>query len=124
MANAKKIIYERKKELQQFEELVAGLPGLERKGASVPYTSLNGHMFANLTKEGILQLRLPDGEREKFIRKYKTGLSEAYGIIRKEYVDVPEKLLANTRELKPYFLISFNYIRTLKLKATTRKAKR
>jgi len=37
--------------LSLYEKLVATLPGVERKGDTVPYTSVNGHMFSNLTKK-------------------------------------------------------------------------
>lgn len=50
--------------LELYEKLVATNPNVERKGATVPYTSLNGHMFSYLSKEGKLALRLPAGERE------------------------------------------------------------
>src|SRR6476660_7239738 len=86
--------------LELYERLVATNPNVERKGATVPYTSLNGHMFSYLSKEGKLALRLPPGEREAFLKKYKTKLCEAYGIVQKEYVEVPHSLLASTRELK------------------------
>ena len=46
-----------------YEKLVATHPKVERKGATVPYTSLNGHMFSYLSKDGKLALRLPDEAR-------------------------------------------------------------
>ena len=74
-------------------------PKVERKGATMPYTSLNGHMFSYLSKTGTLALRLPAAERDAFIKKYKTKLCEQYGIVQKEYVEAPDSLLENTREL-------------------------
>jgi hypothetical protein len=65
--------------LELYEKLVATNPNVERKGDTVPYTSLNGHMFSYLSKEGKLALRLPAGEREAFLKKYKAKLCEAYG---------------------------------------------
>jgi hypothetical protein len=59
--------------------LVATNPNIERKGDTVPYTSLNGHMFSYLGKDGRLALRLPTGEREVFLKKYNSKLCEAYG---------------------------------------------
>src|SRR5262249_10168618 len=53
-----------------FDRLVATRPGVERKGAAVPYTSLNGHMFSYLAKSGVLALRLPEPERSAFLKKY------------------------------------------------------
>ena len=98
-------------------------PNVQRKGATVPYTSLNGHMFSYLTKEGKLALRLPAGEREAFLKKYKTTLCEAYGIVQREYVMVPDSLLSSTRELKKFFDCSYEYVGSLKPKPTTRKKK-
>ncbi len=76
--------------LELYEKLVATNPNVERRGATVPYTSLNGHMFSYLSKEGKLELRLPSDEREAFIKKYKAKLSEAYGKVQPEYVEVPD----------------------------------
>jgi hypothetical protein len=80
-------------------------------------------MFSYLSKEGKLQLRLPDGEREAFLKKYKTKLCEAYGKIQPEYVEVPDALLASTRELKRFFDSSYNYVSSLKPKPTAKKKK-
>jgi hypothetical protein len=107
--------------LALYEKLVSTCPGIKRKGATMPYTSLNGHMFSLLTREGTLALRLPEPERIEFLRKYKTKLVEQYGVVMKEYVEVSEALLAKTRELSKYFLISVTYVQGLKPKPTTRK---
>ncbi len=96
-------------------------PDVERKGAAMPYTSLNGHMFSFLTNTGKLALRLPDDERGAFLKKYKTRLCEQHGTVLKEYVEVPDALLKKTRELKKYFDVSSAYVASLKPKATTRK---
>jgi hypothetical protein len=108
--------------LEQYERAVATLPGVERKGATVPYTSVNGHMFSFLTPSGSLALRLPKGEREAFIERYGTSLHEAHGTVMKEYVSVPDDLLADPPALAPYLASSFAYVSALKPKATTRKA--
>jgi TfoX/Sxy family transcriptional regulator of competence genes len=109
--------------LALYEKLVATNPKVKRQGATVPYTSLNGHMFSYLSKEGKLQLRLPEGEREAFLKKYKAKLCEAYGKIQPEYVEVPDSLLASTLELKQFFHSSYNYVSSLKPKPTTKKKK-
>lgn len=107
--------------LELYEKLVATNPKVERKGATVPYTSLNGHMFSYLTKEGELALRLPAGEREAFLKKYNTKLCEAYGKVQPEYVMVPDSLLSATKDLKKYFDCSYEYMSSLKPKPTTKK---
>src|SRR5579864_2631258 len=99
-----------------YDKLIQTIPDLERKGATIPYTSLNGHMFSYLSKEGKLALRLPASSIEGFLKKYKTKLQEAYGIVQKEYVVVPDALFKNTTELKKYFAESYNHIALLKPK--------
>jgi hypothetical protein len=52
---------------------------VERKGTDNPYAALNGNMFTLLHgPAGRLAIRLTEDEREKFLRKYKTKLFEAY----------------------------------------------
>ena len=48
------------------QKLVATHPKAELKGVTVPYTSLNGHMFSALHKDGTVALRLPTPKRESF----------------------------------------------------------
>ena len=109
--------------LALYEKLLATHPAIERKGATNPYTSYNGNMFTHLTPEGILAIRLPEKELEAFIKKYKTKLMESYGVVRKEYVVVPDALLKKTNELKAYLDISYAYAKTLKPKPTTKAKK-
>ncbi len=89
--------------LELYKKLVATIPGVEVKGATVPYTSINGNMFSYLSKEGKLELRLPEPERAAFLKKYKAKLCEAYGKVQPEYVEVPDSLLARTKELEKFF---------------------
>src|SRR5687768_16632268 len=78
---------------------------MERKGAPMPYTSVNGHMFSFLTPTGTLALRLPAEKRNAFLKKYKTKLCEQHGRVLEEYVEVPDSLLKKTQELKRFFAI-------------------
>lgn len=107
--------------LALYEKLVATNPNVDRKGATMPYTSLNGHMFSFLTKEGKLALRLPPKEREAFLSKFATTLCEQHGKVLKEYVAVPDELLERTQELKEYFDISYAYAGSLKPKPKKKK---
>lgn len=104
-----------------FEKLVAGHPNAVRKGDTVPYTSLNGHMYSYFSKDGFLALRLPQGPREEFLEKYHTTLVTAYGIVQKEYVTVPADLLEHTAELQPWFDKSYAYVSSLKPKPLKKK---
>ena len=108
--------------IELYEKIVATNPKIERKGATIPYTAHDGNMFSYLHPSGRVALRLPEEEREKFLKKYKTTLFEAYGVVQKEYVTVPESLLRNTKELKKYFDLSYLYVQTLKAKAARKKS--
>jgi hypothetical protein len=103
-----------------YEKLVATNPKVELKGATVPYTSLNGHMFSYISKDGKLALRLPKEPREEFLQKYKAKLCDAYGRVQPEYVEVPGSLLAKTSELSRFFQLSFAYVSSLKPKKTSK----
>jgi hypothetical protein len=103
--------------LALYEKLVATQPGVELKGASVPNTVVNGHMFSYLSKDGKLELRLPSPDREAFLAKHKAKLCEAYGKVQPEYVEVPDALFAKTAEIAKYFAASYAYVKSLKPKS-------
>lgn len=102
--------------IELFNQLVSAHPDATRKGDTVPYTSLNGHMYSYFSKDGFLALRLPENARAEFLEKYKTTLVTAYGIVQKEYVVVPDDLLAETNQLKTWFEQSHDYVSSLKPK--------
>jgi hypothetical protein len=114
----------RTEKLELYSKLVATHPQAVLKGDTIPYTSLNGHMYSFLSKNDEVTLKLPAEERRKLIEKYKTRLAENYGIVQKEYVVVPDSLLENTAELEPYFGISYNYTSSLKAKPTAKSKKK
>src|SRR6185503_2634309 len=107
-----------------YEKLVATNPRIERKGAANPYTSHKGRMFSMLGKGGVMILRLPDGEREAFLKKYQTKLAMQYGTTMPEFVEVPDALLAKTSELKKYFDLSVAWLDSLSAKPTTKPKKK
>ena len=108
--------------LELYDRLIETNRNVERKGAGLPYTSVNGHMFTFLTESGSMAIRLPQPEREAFIRKYNSALFQAHGAILREYVAVPDDLLKNTGELTQYLDLSFQYAMTLKPKTPTKGA--
>jgi hypothetical protein len=104
-----------------YEKLLATIPKIERKGDANPYTAINGNMFTLLLKSESLAIRLPETEREAFLKRYKTSLFEAYGAVMPEYVRVPDELLGKTKELSKYLDIRYKYAQTLRPKPTTKK---
>ena len=59
---------ERSKALALYEKVLSGMDGVERKGDTMPYTSLNGHMFSIFRKDGFVALRLPERDRAAVLR--------------------------------------------------------
>ncbi len=107
--------------LAHYNTLVENNPEIERKGKTMPYTSINGHMFSFLSKEGVMGLRLSTEDRVLFIEKFKSSLMEQHGRIMKEYVKVPANLLVKTETLSAYLQKSLDYVSKLKPKPTKKK---
>ena len=106
-----------------YDRLVATDPRIERKGDTMPYTSVNGNMFSVVSKEGIVCLRLPSDQRDAFSAKFKTKPVVMYGAVMKEYVAVPPALLEKTKDAAKYLEMSYAYATSLKAKPTTKRAK-
>lgn len=108
--------------LELYDQLIASVPEIERKGKNNLYTSCNGHMFSMVAKEGYVGIRLPKEDKEKFEETYKTGPLISYGAVMREYVLIPDQLLEDTGKLREYLLISHAYIQTLPPKPTKGKS--
>ena len=108
--------------VELYEQLIATIPGLERKGDANPYTAVNGNMFTLLHQSSRLAIRLPEEKRQEFLKKHKAKLFEAYGAVMKEYVAVPDAMLKDTKTLKKYLEFSYEYVRTLKPKPSRKNA--
>ena len=106
--------------LERYERLVATIPDVERNGKTLPYTSLNGHMFSFLGEGGTIALRLAADDRQAFIDRYGAALHEAHGAVMREYVRVPDALARDPDELAPWFERARAYVAGLKPKPTRR----
>src|SRR5438309_3465754 len=95
--------------LALYDRLLGTEPSMERKGATIPYTSANGKMFTYLSPSGDLRLRLPDEERVAFMKKYRTEPVVQHGVVMKDWVAVPASLFARVAELRPYLEKSRTY---------------
>ena len=107
--------------LALYDKLLATNPHIKRKGKTNPYTSHNGHMFSHLAPPGTLALRLPPADVEAFLAKYKTTLFETYGVVKKDWVVVPDRLFAKTADLARYLDISYRFVKTLKPKTAAKR---
>ena len=109
--------------LALYQKLIATDPSIERKGATIPYTSANGKMFTYLSPTGDLRLRLPPDEREAFMKKYKTKVVVQHGVVMKDFVAVPPALFARTAQLKKYLAISRVFATQLGTKQTSARSR-
>src|SRR2546423_10814059 len=105
--------------LALYDKLLATDRSIERKGATMPYTSANGKMFSYLSPSGDLRLRLPDDERFAFMKKYRTEPVVQQGVLMKDWVAVPASLFARIAELRPYLEKSRTYAMRLGSKSAT-----
>src|SRR5438045_9535788 len=110
--------------LALYDKLLASKPTIERRGATIPYTSANGKMFTYLSPSGDLRLRLPDEERVAFMKKYRTDPVVQYGVVMKDWVAVPASLFARVAELRPYLEESRAYAVRLGKKGATGRSSR
>lgn len=109
--------------LKLYDKLIATQPDIERKGAKMPYTSLNGHMFSFLGQDGTLYVRLSPEDQEAHDKKHGTGPVKSYGAVMRGYVEIPDALFKKTAQLKKTFAASLKYIASLKPKPTTKRGK-
>ena len=104
------------RKLELYDKLISKNPKFERKGETMPYTSANGYMFSQLNKKGQIGIRLPKKTRKKLLDEYNASEYKSYGSVMKDYVLIPEKLLANLELLSEYLNESYNYVMSLKPK--------
>lgn len=103
-----------------YDELLKSYPDIERKGKTMPYTSVNGNMFSFVSKAGEIGVRLSLEDIQWCEKEYHTEPMIQHGREMKEYVCIlPDQL--NEKELKIVFERSWKYAQTLKPKPTKKK---
>lgn len=103
--------------LELYLAALAAVSGLERKGATMPYTSHNGWMFSFLDADGAVSLRLSPEDRSEFLEISGARATVQHGRELKDFVVVPKALLENNVELAPWLIRSYEWIATLKPKS-------
>lgn len=107
--------------LAAFDTMIAGVPGVERKGAAMPYVSINGNMYASISKENVIGLRLSRQDLAEFLNAHGSTLFEGVpGHFLKEYVAIPAAMHDDAAFLQHWFRRSHAYAATLKPKKTAR----
>jgi TfoX/Sxy family transcriptional regulator of competence genes len=104
-----------------FDRMIAGVPGVTRKGDTLPYVSINGNMYASISKANIIGLRLSEADLAEFLNAHGTQLFEGVpGHFLREYAAIPASMLDDTEFLQRWFRRSHADASALKPKKTTR----
>lgn len=101
------------KQLKQYDLILSKIPFVERKGKTSPYTSVGGHMFTMMRKDGVVGMRLSKEEQNIFFERHDAEPFENYGSMIKDYVTVPEDVLMDTALMTAYVIKSYEYTKTL-----------
>ncbi len=107
-----------------FEQVVAGLPPVEKRMMfGYPAAFANGQMFASLFGDHFI-LRLPEAEREAFIREHGARLFEPMpGRPMREYVEVPPAVLNSGKPFDGWLAKGLAYAQSLPPKAAKPRRK-
>ena len=109
------------KVLAAFDTMISGVAGVERKGAAMPYVSINGNMYGMVSKADVIDLRLGKDEMAAFVAEHgPSPFDGTPGFVSKDDVAIPHEMLANAASLKKWFKLSHAHAIALKPKKTTR----
>lgn len=106
--------------LAAFDLMISSVKGVERKGATMPYVSINGNMYGMISKADIIGIRLSDGDREAFMLAGGKPFEGVPGFVNKEYGAITGGMLTDTKQLQTWFRLSHAHAAKLKPKPTTR----
>jgi len=99
--------------LEQFDRIVAQVPGLERKGKTMPYCSDNTYMFALFNKAGEVGFRLSKTDQLQFLEDFDSGPYLSYGATMKDYVRIPESMVQDEKSAAIYLEKAWKYVQGL-----------
>ena len=104
--------------LAAFDLMIAGVKGVERKGATMPHVSVNGHMYGMISKADVIGIRLSDEDLTAFMLAGGTPFEGIPGFVSKEYGAVPRSMFSDVKTLQMWFRLSHNNAAKLKPKQT------
>jgi TfoX/Sxy family transcriptional regulator of competence genes len=107
--------------LAAFDTMIEGVKGAERKGATMPYCSINGNMYAMINKANVIGLRLDDNDLQAFLLSGAKPFEGIPGFVNKGYAAIPQAMLADKKALQTWFRLSHNYASKLKPKPTVKR---
>lgn len=103
-----------KSSLAVFDAAIHLIPGLERKGKSMPYTGDNQRMFGLVNKAGEIGVRLSKEDQERFALAFpEHTVYKSYGAVMKDHVHLPKSFHSNPSLIASYLEKSWSYIQSL-----------
>ena len=93
--------------LKAFDTMIAAVKGVERKGTTMPYCSINGNMYAMISKADIIGIRLNDNDLKAFLLVGGRPFEGVPGFVSKEYGAVPAAMMADAKLMQTWFRLSF-----------------
>jgi hypothetical protein len=111
--------------VELYRKLLSSVEGIDTKSNfGSAYTAINGNMYTMISKHRVVGIRLPEPERSVFMKEHSTDLyrGDPAWPPAKEFVAVPDDMLADTKALKPYLELSLRYVQTLKPKPAKAKS--
>ena len=96
-----------------FDRMIKAVNGVERKGATMVYCSVNGNVYAMINKASVIGLRLSPEDRNSFVLSGGTAFESVPGFPTKDYVTVPRSMYDNDKALHTWFRLAHTYAERL-----------
>lgn len=106
----------REEKVKIYDAIIEAHPESTRKGKNNPYTSMNGHMYSMVTKEGQVAIRMSKDVRAKYMEEVNPKEVVTYNTMMKEYIEISEELLQDQQAVLSLLDQSIEFIKTLKPK--------
>jgi TfoX/Sxy family transcriptional regulator of competence genes len=107
-----------------FQSVMPGPPAVQRKMFGYPAAFVNGNMFMGLFQESMI-LRLATDPREEFLTDHDAKIFEPMaGRPMREYVEVPQLVMRDKKELTAWVARAYEYGASLKPKSPAAKQKK
>lgn len=99
-----------------YDSLLAQLPEMQRKGKSVPYKSINGHMFTLVNKDGELGTRIGEKRVKEMQASGEAEQFRSHNANMRGYIKLSDTMLKDTKRCLAFFEEAQAHVLTLKAK--------
>ena len=106
----------RDEKIKLYDAIIEAHTESIRKGKNNPYTSMNGHMYSMVTKEGQVAIRISKEGRAQYMVEVNPTEVVTYNTIMKEYIEISDEMLKDQKVVLSLLDQSIAYIKTLKPK--------